>query len=221
MADASTKPSRKGRKRAAESSPSEKGEKPSKKAATTMEKAAIYYVPGLPAPGKPAMHSAVSGLVVAHSEDAAKGILFDTFCARHVKDEVTQERATRQVEDWFASALEVDMSSPKFWRVTNGPPPVLQNKAPSDERTKSGAKRLFVVKHFQENIMFPGVALVVAPDRKSAQLQVEAYTSKYKSVTDNRPPKIASEVGPFGEIQEIDLNVEAFYPLVDGQPYSY
>ena len=138
-----------------------------------------------------------------------------------MKDEVTQERATRQVEEWFSGALEIDISSAKFWRVTSGPPPVLNEKSSQDARTKSDLKKLFVAKHFQESIMFPGTALIVAPDRKSAQSQVEAYTSKYKSVTDNRPEKIASEVGPFGEIQEIDLNVEAFYPLVDGQPYSY
>lgn len=215
-----TKPARKGRKRSAETEL--EVQSASKKAATSNQKAHAYYIPGLPTNRKTFRTAAVSGIVVAHSENTVKQILFDTFCARFVQDEITQTRAERQVDDWFAGALEVDLSIPVFWRVTNGPPPVLKDK-PKDARVSndSGVKKLFVARDFRDTMAFPGVALIVAPDVRSARSQVSAYISKYKGILDNRPQKIADETDDTGHIEEIDLNTETFYPLVDGQPYQY
>lgn len=195
-------------------------EKSSKRAATSSEVVTAYYVPHLPTNNPVTIASAVSGLVVSHTVDAAKGILFDTFFAQSVNDETSQKKAMKRVEELFESALEIDMSAPDFLRVTNGPPAILKKK-PKDARNKlnAGDKKLFVCRDFPDNVLFRSVALIVAPDQTSAARQVEAYTASYKTYVENRPPKIADVAGKTGVIEEIDLSSERFYPLVDGSLY--
>jgi hypothetical protein len=217
-ASSTTKPRKTAKKRNASSDA--ENEKASKRAATTSEVVTAYYVPNLPTSTPVVIPSAVSGLVVSHTVDGAKSILFDTFFARSVNDETSQKQAMKRVEELFESALVIDMSVPDFLHVTNGPPNILK-KNPKDARAKlnTGDKKLFVCRDFPDNVLFRSVALIVAPDQTSAARRVEAHTANYKTYVENRPPKIVDVAGKTGVIEEIDLSSERFYPLVDGSLY--
>lgn len=206
------------KKRPAESQNTEEAP-PTKKHDDGESKLIVLYVKDLPSsiPEFCINQAMSSGLVVGFSMQEIANILFNEFFGDTLISEAEQQRIEAQISQWIDGGIEIPLTKPYLYIVSDGPP-LAMNK-PMDARLTTKSLSVFISKYFAVQDIFPGIAIGVGGDSSEIESKISQYIEEHVDM-DHRPQDIIERYPQTGEIKQVDLKDPGFYRLATGAPYK-
>lgn len=196
---------------------------PAKKQDVGQTKLTVFYVKDIPSsdPKHCINQNISSGLVVGFSIQEIANVLFNEFFDDTLHSESEQQKIQEQIESWISGGIEVSLTKPHLYVVSDGPPlSMKQNeKKGSDARLDNHTYNVFISKNFSEQSIFPGVAVGVEETQRDFEERLKLYIEENVSY-DHRPEEIKDSVQPSGKIIKINLKDPGFYRLASGAPFT-